>query len=147
MNSDNNIIISAVYRPGVVKPMSVPLAEATVSAGFPSPADDYLESRLDLNKELITNESATFYARVRGDSMKLAGISDGDLLIVDKSKIPVNGSIVVCLIDGDFTVKRLQKNGESYFLIPENTDYQPIKIKPENSAAIWGVVTYSIKKH
>lgn len=123
------------------------MVEATVSAGFPSPADDYIETRLDLNKELISNESATFYARVRGDSMTLAGISDGDLLIIDKSKTPVNGSVVVCLIDGEFTVKRLEKQGEDYFLMPENADYQPIKIKPENDVTIWGVVTYTIKKH
>lgn len=126
---------------------SLPLVEATVSAGFPSPADDYLEERLDLNKELIRNPSATFYARVRGDSMTLAGISDGDLLVIDKSKTPENGSIVVCLIDGDFTVKRLEKHGNEYYLMPENTKYQPIKIKPENSVTIWGVVTYTIKKH
>lgn len=147
MKTDNNIIILAVYRPGVVKPMSVPLAEATVSAGFPSPADDYVETRLDLNRELITNQSATFYARVRGDSMKLAGISDGDLLIVDKSKTPQNGSIVICLVDGDFTVKRLKKQDNDYFLIPENDNYKPVKIRAEDQASIWGVVTYSIKKH
>lgn len=123
------------------------MAEATISAGFPSPADDYLETRLDLNKELISNISATFYARVKGDSMTLAGISDGDLLIIDKSKTPLNGSVVVCLIDGEFTVKRLEKSGNSYFLMPENPKYKPIKIKPENDVTIWGIVTYTIKKH
>jgi len=135
------------FKPSTDTKHNLPLVEATVSAGFPSPADDYLEARLDLNKELITNESATFYARVRGDSMTLAGISDGDLLIIDKSRTPVNGSIVVCLIDGEFTVKRLEKKGTDYFLMPENTDYKPIKIRTENSVTIWGVVTYTIKKH
>jgi DNA polymerase V len=135
------------YKPKDELKIQLPLVEATVSAGFPSPADDYLETRLDLNRELISNESATFYARVRGDSMNLAGISDGDLLVIDKSRIPKNGSIVVCLIDGEFTVKRLEKHVNDYYLMPENTDYKPIKIKPENDVTIWGVVTYTIKKH
>ena len=135
------------FKPSVQTKIELPLVEATISAGFPSPADDYSEARLDLNKELISNKSATFYARVRGDSMTLAGISDGDLLIIDKSKTPANGSIVVCLIDGEFTVKRLQKKGNQFYLMPENDNYQPIKIKPENDVTIWGVVTYTIKKH
>ena len=147
MKADDKNIKLEFFKPSVKSKIELPLVEATISAGFPSPADDYSEARLDLNKELITNESATFYARVRGDSMTLAGISDGDLLIIDKSKTPVNGSIVVCLIDGDFTVKRLNKKGNQFYLMPENDNYQPIKIKPENDVTIWGVVTYTIKKH
>ena len=147
MRTDENIVKIKFINPAINISIQLPLVEATVSAGFPSPADDYSESRLDLNKELISNKSATFYARVRGDSMTLAGISDGDLLIIDKSKTPVNGSVVVCLIDGEFTVKRLQKAGNQYYLMPENNNYQPIKIRPENEVAIWGVVTYTIKKH
>ena len=135
------------FKPFVTSSVELPLVEVTISAGFPSPADDYSEARLDINKELISNQSATFYARVKGDSMTLAGISDGDLLIIDKSKTPLNGSIVVCLIDGEFTVKRLQKKGNKFYLIPENDNYEPIKIKPENDVTIWGVVTYTIKKH
>ncbi len=135
------------FRSTTEKKTELPLVEASVPAGFPSPADDYLEARLDLNKELITNESATFYARVKGESMNLAGISDGDLLVIDRSKTPVNGSIVVCMIDGEFTVKRLEKKDNDFFLTPENPDYKPIRIKPENSVTIWGVVTYTIKKH
>ena len=147
MKTDENIVKLKFVKPTSNSSIKLPLVEATISAGFPSPADDYSESRLDLNKQLITNESATFYARVRGDSMTLAGISDGDLLIIDRSKTPANGSIVVCLIDGEFTVKRLQKNGNHFFLMPENDKYQPIKIKPENDVTVWGVVTYTIKKH
>lgn len=135
------------YKPSTKTKAELPLVEATVSAGFPSPADDYLEARLDLNKELISNKSATFYARVKGDSMTLAGISDGDLLIIDKSKTPQNGSIVVCLIDGEFTLKRLKKRGTQHFLMPENNNYNAIEIKPENDVTIWGIVTYTIKKH
>ena len=147
MKADDINIKLEFFKPSVKSKIELPLVEATISAGFPSPADDYSEARLDLNKELITNESATFYARVRGDSMTLAGISDGDLLIIDKSKTPVNGSVVVCLIDGEFTVKRLQKKANQFYLMPENDNYQPIKIKPENDVTIWGVVTYTIKKH
>ncbi len=147
MNADDNINKLEFFIPQVNSKFELPLVEATISAGFPSPADDYSEARLDLNRELITNPSATFYARVRGDSMTLAGISDGDLLIIDKSKTPVNGSIVVCLIDGEFTIKRLQKIGNQFCLMPENENYQPIQIKPENDVTIWGVVTYTIKKH
>ena len=147
MNVNDKYIKLEFFKPSVKSKIELPLVEATISAGFPSPADDYSEARLDLNKELISNESATFYARVRGDSMTLAGISDGDLLIIDKSKTPANGSIVVCLIDGEFTVKRLQKKGNQFYLMPENENYQPIKIKPENDVTIWGVVTYTIKKH
>jgi len=147
MKNDEKYIKLEFFKSSVISNIELPLVEATISAGFPSPADDYSETRLDLNKELITNECATFYARVRGDSMTLAGISDGDLLVIDKSKTPVNGSIVVCLIDGEFTVKRLQKKANQFYLMPENEHYQPIKIKPENDVTIWGVVTYTIKKH
>ena len=147
MKNDEKNIRLEFFKSSVISNIELPLVEATISAGFPSPADDYSETRLDLNKELITNESATFYARVRGDSMTLAGISDGDLLVIDKSKTPVNGSIVVCLIDGEFTVKRLQIKANQFYLMPENEHYQPIKIKPENDVTIWGVVTYTIKKH
>lgn len=147
MHNDKNIINLEFIKPSTNKAIELPLAQASVSAGFPSPADDYTESRLDLNKALISNESATFYARVKGDSMYLAGIADGDLLIIDKSKNPKNGSVVVCLIDGEFTVKRYDKQGDNLYLMPENPAYQPIKIMPENNVTIWGVVTYTIKKH
>lgn len=147
MRHDENIVNLKVLKPTLQTCFDLPLVEATIPAGFPSPADDYSEARLDLNKELISNESATFYARVRGDSMTLAGISDGDLLVIDRSKTPASGSIVVCLIDGEFTVKRLEKQDNNYFLKAENPNYPPIPITSKNDATIWGVVTYSIKKH
>lgn len=147
MHSDKNIINLKFIIPSVGKATELPLAESSVSAGFPSPADDYLEERLDLNKALIKNPGSTFYARVQGESMTLAGISDGDLLVIDKSKTLVDGSIVVCLIDGEFTVKRFEKHGGDFFLTPENPDFAPIKLNSENEVKIWGVVTYSIKKH
>jgi DNA polymerase V len=127
--------------------LELPLFQTGISAGFPSPADDYIEGRIDLNVELIKNPSATFFGRVNGDSMINAGIGNGDLIIVDKSVEPRENSIVVCIIDGEFTVKRFKKIKGEYFLCPENEKYKPIKINSENDFRVWGTVTYSIKKH
>ena len=122
------------------------LAEESISAGFPSPADDFKEIRISLDKELVKNKEATFYARVDGDSMVGAGLEDGDLLVIDRSLNPENGKIAVCLIDGDFTVKRIKKEKNKLFLVPENEKYKKIEIKEENELVIWGVVEYVIKK-
>ena len=122
------------------------LAEEGISAGFPSPADDFKETRISLDKELVKNKEATFYARVSGDSMIGAGLEDGDLLVIDRSKNPENGKIAVCLIDGDFTVKRIKKEGGGFYLMPENSKYKPIKLREENELIVWGVVEYVIKK-
>ena len=122
------------------------LAEEGISAGFPSPADDFKEIRISLDKELVKNKEATFYARVDGDSMIGAGLEDGDLLVIDRSLNPENGKIAVCLIDGDFTVKRIKKEKEKIYLIPENKKYKPIELKEENELIIWGIVIYVIKK-
>ena len=122
------------------------LAEEGISAGFPSPADDFKETRISLDRELVKNKEATFYARVSGDSMVGAGLSDGDLLVIDRSKNPENGKIAVCLIDGDFTVKRIKKEKKKLYLMPENKKYKPIELKEENELIIWGIVEYVIKK-
>jgi len=122
------------------------LAEEGISAGFPSPADDFKEIRISLDKELVKNKDATFYARVDGDSMIGAGLEDGDLLVIDRSLNPENGKIAVCLIDGDFTVKRIKKEKHKLFLAPENKKYKKIEIKEENELIIWGIVEYVIKK-
>ena len=122
------------------------LAEEGISAGFPSPADDFKETRISLDRELVKNKEATFYARVSGDSMVGAGLEDGDLLVIDRSLNPENGKIAVCLIDGDFTVKRIKKEKHKLFLIPENKKYKKIEIKEENELVIWGIVEYVIKK-
>jgi DNA polymerase V len=124
----------------------LPYAEQGISAGFPSPAEDFLDISIDLNKELIKNPSATFYGRVKGDSMKDAGMENGDLLIIDKSLEPKNGKIAVCFIDGEFTVKRIKIEKKIVWLIAENKDYQPIKVTSENEFVIWGIVTTVIKK-
>ena len=125
--------------------LDIPLMGTGVSAGFPSPADDFLDISIDLNKTLIKNPDATFYVKVDGISMKDAGIDDGDLLIVDKSLSPQNGKIAVCYIDGDFTVKRLKVEKDCVYLIPENKDYKPIKVTEDNDLNIWGIVTTVIK--
>ena len=122
------------------------LAEEGISAGFPSPADDFKETRISLDRELVKNKEATFYARVSGDSMVGAGLNDGDLLVIDRSMNPENGKIAVCLIDGEFTVKRILKDKNTLYLMPENKKYKPIELKEENELIIWGVVEYVIKK-
>ena len=122
------------------------LAEERISAGFPSPADDFKEIRISLDRELVKNKEATFYARVSGDSMIGAGLEDGDLLVIDRSNDPVNGKIAVCLINGDFTVKRIKKEKDKLFLVPENKKYKKIEIQDENELVIWGIVEYVIKK-
>ena len=122
------------------------LAGEGISAGFPSPADDFKETRISLDRELVKNKDSTFYARVDGDSMVGAGLEDGDLLVIDKSLNPENGRIAVCLIDGDFTVKRIKREKNKFYLIPENKKYKPIELGEENELIVWGIVIYVIKK-
>ena len=126
--------------------LHLPMAGAGISAGFPSPAEEYMEAGIDLNLELIRNPDATFFGRVKGYSMKDAGISDGDVLVIDKSLEPRNGSIAVCFLDGEFTVKRILKENDAVFLLPANHDFKPIRITEENDFLVWGIVTYVIKK-
>ncbi len=122
------------------------LVEQGISAGFPSPADDFKEIRISLDRELINNEESTFYARVSGDSMENAGLSDGDLLVIDRSINAENNKVAICLLDGEFTVKRIIKKKDKLYLKPENKKYKKIEINNENELIIWGVVTYVIKK-
>ncbi len=116
-----------------------------ISAGFPSPADDFRETRISLDEELIKNKEATFFAKVSGQSMIDAGINDKDLLVIDRSIEPTNNKIAVCFIDGEFTVKRLRVDGSKVWLKPENPDYPIIEITEENNFLIWGIVTNVIK--
>ena len=117
-----------------------------ISAGFPSPAEDFKQERLSLVNELIKNKEATFFARVSGQSMIDAGLSDNDLLVIDRSLSPAHNKIAVCFLDGEFTVKRLKVEKDEVWLQPENKNYQPIKITEENDFVIWGIVTNVIKK-
>ena len=116
-----------------------------IKAGFPSPAADFDETRISLDKALVKNPHTTFYAKANGQSMKGAGIDDGDIMVIDRSIEPRNNKIAVCLIDGEFTVKRIKKTKEELLLMPENNDFQPIKVTEENQFVIWGIVTYVIK--
>lgn len=134
-----------IYSANTETELELPFVEEGISAGFPSPALDFIDLTIDLNKHLIKHPSATFYGRVKGQSLKNAGINDGDLLIIDKSLEPLNGKIAVCYIDGEFTAKRIKKSKEELWLMPENDDYPPIKIEEENDLIIWGIVTHVIK--
>lgn len=123
----------------------IPFVDAGVKAGFPSPAEDFTETAIDLNVELIKNPSSTFFARATGDSMQDFGVADGDLLVVDKSLEPRTGKIAVCYIDGEFTLKQIRIENECCWLVPGNANYQPIKATKDNEFLIWGIVTHSIK--
>ncbi|MCR9192834.1 MAG: translesion error-prone DNA polymerase V autoproteolytic subunit [Gammaproteobacteria bacterium] len=124
--------------------MEIPLYANKVSAGFPSPADDYMECKLDLNTHLIKHPAATFFLRVSGDSMLNAGIHSGDMLVVDKSLEARDGKIVIAAINGELTVKRLKKIKAKVQLVPENPDYPIIDITAEQDVVIWGVVVHVI---
>ncbi|WP_337042817.1 LexA family protein [Emticicia sp. 17c] len=123
-----------------------PLYIHTVQAGFPSPAEDYTEAAIDLNKFLIDKPSSTFFVRVKGLSMIHAGIMDNALLVIDRSKKPTDGKIVLAVINGEFTVKFFQRMNEKILLKPANDAFKDIEITPDMSFSVWGVVTYIINE-
>lgn len=125
---------------------SVPLYGDTVPAGFPSPADDYLDMDLNLHDYLVQHPSATFCVRAIGDSMIDAGIKSHDVMVVDRALTPKNNDIVLAVVNGEFTVKRIKKNENELYLIPANDNYRPVKITEEMNFQVWGVVTFIIHK-
>ncbi len=129
------------------KKLRIPLLNDSVSAGFPSPADDYTEENIDLNEHLISNPFSTFFLRVKGDSMINAGIKDKDLIIVDKSLIAKPGNIIIAMIDGEFTIKRLSIKNDELYLKAENNNYPDFRFKNHIDVQIWGVVIYSIHSY
>jgi DNA polymerase V len=133
------------FLPDFESELKIPFVKEGVSAGFPSPAGDFMEMNIDLNKELSENILATFYIKVKGNSMIDAGINDKDVLVVDRSLEPQNNKIAICFIDGEFTVKRILVEKDCLYLMPENPNYSPIKVTEENELIIWGIVTYVIK--
>lgn len=135
-----------IFKPDTSTAISCPIYMSSVEAGFPSPAEDYIEGTLDLNKHLIKHPASTFFVRVSGDSMIKAGIFPDDILIVDRSLEPVDKKIVIAVLDGELTVKRLRYRDKLILLEPENPEYQPIKITEDDSLEIWGVVTNVIHK-
>lgn len=134
-----------IYRPEINGPIEIPLAESGVHAGFPSPADDFLENMLDLNSLVIRHPEATFFARVEGDSMRDEGIVEGDILVVDKAVEPYDGCLAVSYIDGEFTLKRVRIEPDKILLIPANPNYKTIEISSDNEFAVWGVVRWILK--
>lgn len=134
-----------IYSALTESTMPLPFVSEGISAGFPSPALDFVDLTIDLNRHLIKHPSTTFYGLVKGDSMKDAGIFDGDLLVIDKSLEPIDNKIAVCCIDGEFTLKRIKISEGQIWLLPENKKYAPIRITEDNELLVWGVVTYVIK--
>jgi len=126
--------------------LSFPLYTSSVSAGFPSPADDFADTKLDLNDYLVKHPAATFFVRASGDSMIDAGIHSEDILIVDRSLEAQNDSIIIAVLNGELTVKRLQKKEKRIYLLAENTAYKPIEVTEDEDFLIWGVVTSVIHK-
>ena len=133
--------ISGIFGLEQKSKIPLPLYSCGVSAGFPSPADDYISQQLDINELLIRNPAATFFVRAVGDSMTGVGINDNDILVVDRSLEPVHGKIIIAAINGELTVKRLVKTDTSCRLVAENPNYPPIEITEDLSCIAWGVVT------
>ena len=125
--------------------IEIPLITNGISAGFPSPAADFLDAGIDLNKALIKHPSTTFCGRVKGDSMKGLGIDNDDLMLIDKSLDAKHNCIAVCYIDGDFTVKQIRIDNKTVWLVPANAKYKPVQITKDNEFLIWGIVTTVIK--
>lgn len=143
LHKPNNLTF---FTPQKTDSLGAILVETGISAGFPSPAEDFKQERLSLDEELVKNKEATFFARVSGQSMINAGLNDNDLLIIDRSLEPEHNKIAVCFLDGEFTVKRLRVEKDGVWLQPENDSYKPIKITQDNQFIIWGIVTSVIKK-
>jgi len=133
--------VEIVYQPDLSTACERPVFLERVPAGFPSPAGDYMEGKLDLNEHLVKHPAATFFVRVTGDSMIEKGIHSGDLLIVDRSLEPKDRSIIIAVLDGELTVKQLEKRKGKLRLLPANKNYEPLEISDQQSFEIWGVVT------
>jgi DNA polymerase V len=133
--------VDAVLCPDRSTRWARPLFLASVSAGFPSPAEDYIEGRLDLNRHLIKHPAATFFVRVAGDSMIDAGIHPGDILVVDRALEPQEASVVIAVVDGELTVKRMSRRQGRLYLVPDNELYRPLEIHEDMEFEVWGVVT------
>lgn len=126
--------------------LELPISQSYVAAGFPSPAEDYLEDKINLQQVLIRNPTATYLVRVRGESMRDARLHDGDILVVDRSLKPSHGHIIIGVVDGEFTVKRLLQKGKQQYLQPANELFPPMEITEEMDFKPWGVVVWSLHK-
>jgi len=135
-----------IFKPCNKNNIDLPLFLTSVQAGFPSPAEGDIEETLNLNELLIDHPAATFFVRVEGSSMIDAQIHSGDVVIVDRSLTPADGQIVVAVLNGEFTLKRIRKKGARFYLVPENPDFPPIEVTSDMDFEVWGVVTYIIHK-
>ena len=138
--------IKDIYKYEKTTNLKRPLIGSEIPAGFPSPAQDYIEATLDLNEHLISHPAATFFVKVQGFSMINAGIYPDDMLIVDRALEAVSGKVIVAIFEGDLTIKRLLIENEKWFIVPENEEFSPIEITEETDFSVWGVVTYAIHK-
>ena len=136
--------VAEIFKADISTKQPLPLYLSRIKAGFPSPAEDYLDKKMDLNEHLIKHPTSTFFVKVKGDSMIGAGIHSGDILIVDRSLEPKDKRIIVAVVNGDFTVKRINKNGDKLSLLAENPKYSPIEIKDGMDFEVWGVVIHVI---
>jgi DNA polymerase V len=133
--------VKAIYQPDPSTSYKRPLFLVPVSAGFPSPAEDYMEGNLDLNKHLIKHPAATFFVKAAGSSMIDAGIHDGDILIVDRSLKPADKKIIIAIVNGELTVRRIRVTKDKIVLVSENKNYKPLQVEEETGFEVWGVVT------
>ena len=145
MSNSNNKPLE-LFRTEEQSKLYITISDSPVHAGFPSPADDHLENKLDLNKALVKNPATTFFARVKGESMNGEGVEDGDMLIIDKSLDPYENCLAVCFLEGEFTLKRVKLDGDNISLIPSNPKFKTIRVSRDNDFYIWGIVKYLIKK-
>lgn len=144
--TETSIRIISIQKASVGEGLLLPIFLTCVQAGFPSPADDYIDKQLDLNELIVKHPAATFFLRVEGDSMRDAGIQSGDLIVVDRSIEPSHGKIIVAVVNGEFTVKRVEISSSGISLVPENPSFSKIKVTPESDFQVWGVVTYVVHK-
>lgn len=144
MQRQNDLSVIEIFGCDLKTKQRLPLYSSKIHAGFPSPADDYQDKKLDLNEFLIKHPTATFFVKVKGESMINAGIHSGDILIVDRSIEPKNNQIVVAVVDGDFTVKRVQKKAGKLFLVSENPEFSAIEVSQSCDFEIWGAVLHVI---
>jgi DNA polymerase V len=144
MKTKRSLQVVSIESPEINVKQPLPLYASQIRAGFPSPAEDYLDKKLDLNEFLIKHPSSTFFVKVKGDSMADAGIASGDILIVDRSKESKDNDIVVAILNGEFTVKRFKKKKNKIFLYAENKDFMPVEITPSMEFEVWGVVVHAI---
>lgn len=137
-----------LYSPEPLSPLAFPFADEGIKAGFPSPAQDYMEERIDLNRIVVRSPETTFYARVSGSSLRDAGILDGDLVVIDKSLAPRDGDYIAACVDGEFTLKQFRRReGEDCaWLVPANPAYKPIRVDADSHFLVWGVLTYCVHR-